>query len=269
MARGEAVRPLRIGAPPAEFEEALDLEHPLTTLEPLAFVLARMLGDICARLGCHGLATTELRLGLNLEKTDEVEREYRLPTPMRDQRAFLKLMQLDLESHSPGAPILGVRLKAIPTAPRPLQGGLFLPPAPEPEKLELTVARIQRIVGEGNVGVPGLLDTHRPDAFRVLKHHTLTAPGRKQAREAARMLCLRVFRPPLPARVTEAGGRLTRVEAPGVRGKVMCAAGPWRTSGDWWTESSWNRDEYDVTLDSGGVYRLYKDRSWHVEGSYD
>ena len=96
---------------------------------------------------------------------------------------------------------------------------------------------------------------------------------------------------------------------------VESAAGPWRTSGEWWRvpdarvqvapgvdgsdlarlrakEESpalrrghadppadrrwigvgWNRDEWDVALSDGGVYRIYRDRSndrWLVDGIVD
>ena len=36
---------------------------------------------------------------------------------------------------------------------------------PEPEKLELTVARVRHLVGDDRVGTPELRDTHRPDSF--------------------------------------------------------------------------------------------------------
>ena len=42
---------------------------------------------------------------------------------------------------------------------------LYLPPSPEPEKLEITLARIRNLVGANNVGAPMVLDTHRPDSF--------------------------------------------------------------------------------------------------------
>jgi protein ImuB len=65
-----------------------------------------------------------------------------------------------------------------------------------------------------------------------------------------------------------------------VQGEVLAAAGPWRASGDWWTGSFWNRDEWDVELTDGGVYRIYCARaptedaaqspeSWFLEGMYD
>ena len=45
--------------------------------------------------------------------------------------------------------------------------------------------------------------------------------------------------------------------AEGVRGKVLDLAGPWRTSGDWWTADAWQRDEWDIALSDGALYRIY------------
>ena len=83
-------------------------------------------------------------------------------------------------------------------------------------------------------------------------------------------LSLRVFRPARAARVAVSGGRPGFVAAEGIRGKVLDLAGPWRTSGDWWASDPWSRDEWDIALSDGAVYRLYcEPRGWFVEGSYD
>ena len=68
--------------------------------------------------------------------------------------------------------MLGVSINCEPVKPRLLQSGLFIPLAPEPEKLELTLARLAKLVGAENIGAVELLDTHRPDAFRI-KHFVL------------------------------------------------------------------------------------------------
>ncbi len=59
------------------------------------------------------------------------------------------------------------------------------------------------------------------------------------------------------------------------------AAGPWRTSGDWWNvgpdhapaDRPWARDEWDVSLRSGHVYHLHYEpapqEQWYVAGRYD
>ncbi len=142
LARGESSRPLRPVEAPQHFEETMELEYPVGLLEPLMFVLGRLLGDVCARLEERALAAIELRLCLQLENSGEHARAIRLPVPMRSSRVFLKLLELDLEKHPPAAPIVRVTLVAEPAKPRVTQNGLFIPLAPEPEKLELTLARM-------------------------------------------------------------------------------------------------------------------------------
>ena len=266
LARGAGSRPLVPSNPAPPFAESIELEHPLTLLEPLAFLLGRLLRDLCARLESRGLAAHELKLSLALEGADPHQRVLHLPYPMRAAGTFLKLLSLDLEMHPPGAPVTAVSLSAEPVNPRVVQHGLFIPLAPEPQKLELTLARIAKLVGEGNAGAPELLDTHRPRAFRLARF------GTSDRGESTQSPVLRLFRPPLRAQVEAPDGRPARVLATGVRGRVLESAGPWRTSGDWWREDVWARDEWDVALSDTALYLLYRDRrngQWFVEGAYD
>jgi len=265
LARGEADRKLVPLDPPLEFEDQIELEYPVELLEPLAFLLARLLNGLAARLATRALATDELRLRLKLENRATYERTLRLPVPSLDTKALLKLLQLDLAAHPPEAPIVRVWMGMNPVKPRAAQGGLFVPIAPEPVKLELTLARIQAIVGEGRVGSPELIDTHRPGEFRMVR------PGwDRRSPFVVCQLVLRVFRPPRAASVAMASGQPGFVAADGIRGKVLELAGPWRTSGDWWTSNPWARDEWDIALSDGALYRIYREpRGWFVEGSYD
>ena len=271
QARGGWNRKLVPLEEPPRFDDELELEYPVELLEPLAFLLARLLNGLCTRLATRGLATDELRLRLKLEDRTEFARTLRLPVPALDAKAFLKLMQLDLSAHPPPAPVVHVRLEVHPVKPQAAQHGLFVPRAPEPVKLELTIARIEALVGAGHIGSPELIDTHRPDAFRMtrflpLPHGHSSVPSRD--REGA--VALRVFRPPRAARVTVEDGQPSHVLAEGVRGRILSLAGPWRTSGDWWTAEPWSRDEWDVALSDGALYRICcSPRGWFVEGSYD
>jgi protein ImuB len=237
----------------------------------------------------RGLATNELRVRFKLEDRSVFERKITLPFPMRDHRVFLKLLQLDIESHPPQAPVIAASVAAEPVKPRVLQNGLFIPLAPEPAKLELTVARIAKLVGPGNVGSPELLDTNRRGAFRIKRFGEVRkSTGVRVPANPDNQTCvlgLRVFRPPLPARVDAPKERPTRViplesgEKRGrkytrqrVGGKVMWAAGPWRTSGDWWTEDEWARDEWDVLVEPEMLLLIYRDLrkgTWFIEGVYD
>src|SRR6267378_6909037 len=248
LARGTASHTLVPLEPALVFEEAMELEHPIVLLEPLAFLLNRLLEQLCNRLAVRALAAQELRLTLELdyragasdESHDLIEnrgipsesaaphheeksgfapnaphhnqlfsstrqnhfcRTLRLPLPMLDAKLFLKLLQLDLNAHPPGAPILKIHLCAEPARPRSAQGGLFRPPSPEPEKLELTLARIASIVGENGVGALELLDTHHPEGFRM-RRFVAQSVGESEpqkpsqpAEEKSTVTALRRFRP--------------------------------------------------------------------------
>lgn len=274
MARGFASRPLLPAVDPARFEGSIELEHPLELLEPLSFLLSRLLNGICAELETRGLATAQITIRLTLEDRTEFVRAIRVPFPSRDANSFLKLLQYDLSAHPPEAPIVGVWLQAEPVQPRSVQNGLFIPSAPEPERLELTLARIAAVVGEQNVGTPELLNTHRPGAVRMKKFVALEKmPVPADCRPH---LAMRLFRPPLPATVVLSQGPAgschpERISAHGINGKITAWGGPWRSSGDWWTEQSWARDEWDVALQNGGLYRIYcvDEKSWFIEANYD
>jgi protein ImuB len=317
LARGERRRTLVPLEPPLEFEETAELEYPVENLEPLVFLLNRMLEQLCARLKARSLATNELKLTCVLDPPEDPEnptqrrrgaeekrekdsstdpsasprlgvevfaRTLKLPVPMQDAKVLLKLLQLELAAHPPGAPVKKLALRAEPVKPRATQGGFFVPVAPEPEKLELLLARVAALVGEENVGAVEVLDSHRPDAHRVKKFRVVSSelrvkPATRSSQLAARnsaKLALRLFRPPLRARVEVQGGKPARVSFLKVaRAEVLACAGPWRTSGEWWTNEGWQRDEWDVALktkDGTALYRMYRDAAsgdWFVFGSYD
>jgi protein ImuB len=307
LARGEAVRDLRGYESLPVFEEKIELEYPIVLLEPLAFLLNRMLEQICARLGTRARAAQELRLDLELAKSAEdcdpahatmFTRTLRLPVPMLDTKVLLKLLQLDLQAHPPGAPILKIHLTAEPSRPRTTQSGLFLPVFPEPEKLELTLARVSGIVGEGRAGSPQLLDTHREGAFQMVPF----APSQEEKksmrkRDAAvqveddnartdeiaqekmsAVIALRLFRPRLRAVVNVHEGRPVKLKClvrRDIAGEIVWTAGPWRSSGDWSEQEGWSREEWDIAVlveNEIVLYRLVEDRltrEWWVEGVYD
>jgi protein ImuB len=296
LARGECSRPLVPVEPVLSFEESLELEHPIALLEPLSFVLNRLVEQLCGRLSSRSLAANELKLWLTLDPAEidsadseraEIstihERTIRLPVAMNDSKVFLKLLQLDLQEHAPQAPVTKITIAAEPARPRIAQTGLFYSSALEPERLELTLARIAGIVGSDHVGAVELLDLHQPDAFRI-KHFFPPKTSSTALQVRSLRAALRRFRPPLPARVALRKGAPSTIFFAGIRAEVVACAGPWRASGNWWSEADWQRDEWDVALMpknsnpqkdvrlAFGLYRLYRDINnsrWFVEGSYD
>jgi protein ImuB len=292
LVRGTVMRELVPAALPPSFKEITELEEPVDLLEPLAFVLNRLLEQIMERLIEKSLATDQIEIDLTLELSSDrdvnapvccttlatYQRTVKLPVPTQDGKVLLKLAQLDLVAHPPHAPVKKIRIEAIPARVRYAQAGLFQPLAPEPAKLEVSMARIRAVVGEVDslnrqlVGFPALLDSNRPDHFQVMP----PAAKHRDVQPSAK-LALRRFRPAIPARV-----EVSAEQAPvwigfsRRKGRVLHASGPWRSSGDWWnTAGEWKRDEWDVNLTLDGhtaLYRIFRDlvtRSWFVEGMYD
>jgi protein ImuB len=294
LARGEDVAPLVPSVPEERFEQSLDLEWPIEGLEPLAFVLGRLLEPLEGRLERRGRGAAVLHVRLFLVKTSggarQVhERTLQLPTPIRDARTLRTLALLDLESHPPAGPIDRVVVAVDPTPARIVQFSLITRPLPSPEQLSTLMARLQALMGETRCGSPALVDSWQPGAFEMTRFtprdgNVTVSPPSPVA------LALRRFRHPVPARVRVADGKPSCVTIDrrvmggggvtgGVTGEagggVSVCAGPWRTSGDWWKDggcSGWDRDEWDVTLTDGATYRLFRARDterWFIDGVLD
>ncbi|SRR5579884_1038443 len=298
VASGQSSRPLVPIDPPTRFQESIELEEALTTLEPLLISLEKILEHISARLLSRSLATDELRLRLGLEVHQDrdvkensplnvrivaFERILKLPVAVQDSKILLNLLGLELAQHGPDAPVKTIELEAQAAKRRVTQHGLFAALAPEPEKLEIVLARIRGIVGDtdeqgrGRIGSPEVLDSHRHDDFRMKAPYP-NQPERKPQKliDGDGSLTMSMFRPPLKARVLCKSGRPSHISFAEVASPVISLAGPWSTSGSWWKQDAqWRREEWDIAiqLPNGiGLYRIFRDvieNAWFVEGLYD
>jgi len=272
LARGEDEAPLVPTPAPETFASTLELEWPIDGLEPLSFLLARVLEPLCAHLKERSRRAAGMELDLGLVDGRRHRRALRPAAPSAEARTWRTLMLLDLEAHPPDESIQAFTIRAEPTSARTVQFSLLDPAQPSPERLAETMARLHEWTAAGRAGTPALVDSHRPGAFVM----ETFAPGPVSGGAAVTgppgpRLALRAFRPPLPAQVTLRGSAPAFVSASGVRGEVVEGAGPWRASGDWW-DVAWSREEWDVSLAAGGLYRIFRDRlrdEWFVEGELD
>ncbi len=213
--------------PSHSFEEEMTLEDAVEELEPLAFILGRLLDQLTARLETRSLAANSIRVQFELDIASQIdnpkanprnsfalkarskqqtqkssardagsvpataaqpgathyEKVLTLPLPMRDSKMLLKLLRLQLQSDPPNAPIQKVMLAAEPANFRATQGGLFLPSYPDPEKLELTVARLANLVGDANIGSPEI-NRHAPP--RSIPHPPFRSATRYRRENSSR-----------------------------------------------------------------------------------
>ncbi len=286
-ARGAGNRSMVLAEPGTCFEEGIELDDSVEELDPLAFLLNRLLQQLCARLKARSLAFQAIHLRFELDlsgknerqiqneypraenKTGIYEKTLTLPLPMLDGKMLLNLLRLKLQEDPPASPIQKIRMIAEPSRPRSMQKGLFQPVFPDPEKLELTITKLAHLVGHSNIGSPQLVDTHHPgefcmDRFVPAREESKAQRGNGGALNGAKqpetsnagvkadatktVLGFRIFRPSMPANVQLEHSRPRRVSFMHGRGEVVTASGPWRTSGDWWNEQVWYQDEWDLEI---------------------
>ena len=304
LARGLDPRPFVPDAETPRYIGRLELEWPIDALEPLSFVLARLLDPLSAALERADRGAAAIHLELRLTDRSTHTRLLQLPAAMRDPRVLRTLLLLDLES--PTSPLRGlgetsavtvavdvVAIELDPAPARITQFSLLQRALPAPETLSTLTARLSALVGETRVGSPVQVDTHAPDAFEMTRYAPERPPssprglGETGLPVHERRPGLRRQRPPLALRVAVEHGRPVQIASSrrGVPyGAIAQAAGPWRSSGCWWNvvpdqpspglrrSGAWSRDEWDVALKSGAVCRIYQDRTthvWFLDGVYD
>jgi protein ImuB len=280
-ARGVDPRPLIPREPPLALHEGLELEWTVASLEPFLFVGRGALERLCQRLEARGLACARLQLSLRLDPEGHLTRTLDLPAPLRDPKALLTLVRLDLESHPPQAPVAG--FTAHPGQVREAQLSLFGPAALSPDQLAATLGRLAAIVGPGRLGSPALVDGFLPERFALASYAPPPPPEARRAPPAGRgRLTVRVVRPAVEVEViTCLGERPIEVRSwtageasrgMRIQGRVRTASGPWELEGSWWGEGTAEREYWDVELADQGIYRLFRDPesgAWYADGIYD
>src|SRR5271156_5001450 len=139
LARGAHARALVLAEPAEILQEERELEDAVEDLEPLAFVLGRLLDQGCARLAARALSAAAIRVRFDLgdafEKEESVrgknvvtaavagaaaaeaqaaaktyEKALNLPVPMRDSKMLLKLLRLQLQADPPAGGIVKITM---------------------------------------------------------------------------------------------------------------------------------------------------------------
>ncbi len=281
QAAGRAQRELRLVRPPEVYWEAFEFEHPIETTEPLLFILRRQLEQLALRLEDAYRVAAEMTLTILLEPgpsnvtaaTDRYERTFTIPSPTGDIEVLFRILHTHLESLRLEQQPIGVRLRIQPATAERSQFQLFESPLRDPNRFAETLGRLAALVGEENVGVVQMEDTHQPDRFQLVAPE-FQKLAEKQGNEApespALGIPLRRFRPPLPAQVHFERYVPTWLSSAAAQGEVIDAAGPYRVSGQWWDHHAWSTEEWDIELSDGGLYRISKSQGiCLLEGCYE
>jgi len=266
----------------ARLLEAIDLEFPIDRLESLAFVVQGLLSRLLVRLEARHLACGDLALTLQREDGARDARRIGTAAPTLDLRVLVRLVCHALESQPPQAAVESVSLE---TEGRPIQSDqldLFRPAGPAPAVLGRTLAELEALCGGDRIGSPRIANHHHPDTllmepFQPGAPHAPRKPTAPlhgdRAGPLAGNLAIRALRPPLDASVRVSRGLPEHVRSAIANGRVLQVAGPWRTTGGWWSrEDHFAFDSFDVQTADGTVARLRFDhlrKRWQIDAVYD
>ena len=272
---GRQPRLLHLTETKPQFRRSLELEHRVESLDALLFILKRFVDELALELELAQSAAYILKVCLKLDNKTYDTKNIEVPEPSSRPRTLLRILETALGGLQTKDAIIGVQLHFETTEAHGKQGDLFSVAMEDPAAFAETADRIATIVGPKQSGSPRLRDTWQPDAF-----HMVTLESELEARadriedtsdtaDSHRGLPLSRFRPPLAIKVGVEQNEPVRIDSGEYAGTICAVTGPWILSGEWWEPSPWTREEWDIELDKGGVFRIFRQRSyWYLEGIY-
>ena len=275
LARGDDDAPPPPAPESASFEESIDLEFPVQQLEPLLFALRGALSRLAERVQCRGRALGDLHLELGLEGGERDARSVGMAAPTLDVRVATRLLALSLEARPPRAAVDHLRIATDGSAARGDQLDFFRPAGPTPAALNRVLAELTALCGGDRVGAPAVADSHRPDAYTQAPFQgsaDLVHEGPEPGEGGEGLPPARSIRPHVPARVQLEGASPGHIHSALASGRVLRCAGPYRTTGHWWSDDRYAFDHWDVATEDGLVCRLRWDlcvKRWEIDALYD
>jgi protein ImuB len=236
----------------------------------LLFVLQRFVEQLARRIETIHLVVAEFQLHLGLSNGAKHRAAFKIPAPTCDVKILFRMMHTHLENVRTDATIVSLQLDATTCEPEFHQFGLQETMLRNPNQFAETLARLRALLGEENVGTPVPEATHKPDSFRLNVPEFDLANKISNLESRITNSCLRRFRPSLPARFEFREDKPSLVRSDFFSGAIMEARGPFFSSGNWWDETRWAREEWDVKTSDGFRFRIFRSNDGaFVDGMYD
>jgi protein ImuB len=245
LARGNADHTFQPLEEKLELKEHIEFETHVEQLDALLFIGAHMIGNLVSRASCRALSLASIHIEMSLERSLQYKRLIQPAIPSVDRKFLLKLLQLELAAHPPQAAVIFLTLTADAGRQSKIQLGLFAPQAPEPSRLDVTLARLKAMIGSDRVGSPALLDSHCPGNFQMHDFSVIN-PTRPTQQTTTTCTSLRRIRPPHPLSMQIHSGKPIVFRDGPSRFEVSVAYGPWQSSGSWWDVDRWDLEEWDI-----------------------
>ena len=235
----------------------------------VTFALRMLLARIATDLERCGKRAGSLQLDVELEDAGTQRFDVPLATPTAQERAMLDVVRAKLEGVTFAAPIVGLRVRASQLEEGGEAVALFSGVDFDPETIAVTIARLEAVLGEP-VRQARTREAHALE--ERFAYEPFVPPKREMLAQAVPVLQETIVPQLRLLAVDEIdvgirGGEPAFVGAPPQA--VLECAGPWRVEMGWFGEAI-ARDEYDVLLEDGKLYRIYRQGTrWYLRGSYE
>jgi hypothetical protein len=266
-ARGIDPTPFRPRPYALQIEAAAFGEGSAAQEEQVYFALRVLAERVCSDLSRAGRAAALLRTTFECENGDLRELDAGFAQPTADPRVVLDILRAKLEGLIFDTPITGLKLQALRLEECGTFTTLFSGTQPDPQTLAIACERLQAVGDiqalQAHVRPAHLLESRFTYGVPSLGYQCHGDTGCHPERSTPTQLRM------LPVREVAVKLRGNTPASVDARPVVNCA-GPWRVDDGWFESEHVARDEYDVLLDGGMLWRVYREgEKWYVRGAYD
>jgi len=236
--------------------------------EQLYFALRIVIDRVCADLSALGKGTSLVQLSFECENGDVHLLPVGFAQSTADPRPMFDVIRAKMEGQTFASPVTGLRMQALRLEENGTPATLFAGSQADPQAVAVALARLEAALGtpprQARVHPAHRLEARFAyDSFVPPTHAALPNRAATAVRGSPQLRLLSVRE--IDVRV--AGNAPICVGSPPQA--VLECAGPWRIE-DGWFEVPVARDEYDVLLEDGALYRIFRQgECWYVRGAYD
>ncbi len=240
--------------------------------EQVYFALRMLVERLHEDLNRLGKRAALLQLQLECENGDRPEVVVRIAQPTAERTMLFDLLRANVEGLRFDSPITGLRLQATELESGGTPATLFSGSDPDPRAVELALARLESALGTTATRASLVPANRLESKFTYERFGRI--PARSNEPHSVDEPNAHILAPPqlrlLKVREIDV---VTLEDAPSFVGSppqtVLRFAGPWRID-EAWFDRRIARDEYDVLLEDGSLYRIFRQGAhWYLRGAYD
>ena len=276
LARGEHPHLFQPVEPPFTLDERMELDAPVDLLDSLLFIVNMMVDQLILRAKARILALASLTISLRWMVADRIPEPFGLHCRQQTNNSGLSSFISICKRIRTLLPSFVLRCTQSRAAPVRVQLGLFSPQLPGGKPAGRDARSYSSaIVGEQNVGRAVLQDSHALESFRMEPFSVPSANLRWPLPRSREPRCVSFGRLNLSS-VTSQNSRPSKFFFRERRYAVESAYGPWVVGGDWWAQTLWGCEQWDLVARSQDgsllcccMMRDLLENKWQMAALYD